>query len=81
MWNGISATAENSSIRDGTSSFTFEQYLFPLNLNEDVLSEPVNVWNRAMALHIVTPRLEAIVLREIILDVFPALNEIQIRAS
>ena len=64
-----------------TLSFILQQYRLPFNLNEVVLSEPVNVWKSVMALHVVAPKLEAMVCREIILVVFPTLNEIQISAA
>ena len=41
----------------------------------------MNAWKRVIALHVVAPKLEAMVFREIILVVFPALNEIQISAA
>jgi hypothetical protein len=50
-------------------------------LNEDVLSDPVNAWKRAIPLHVVVPRFEAILFRDIILVVFPPLKEIQISAA
>ena len=53
----------------------------PLNLKEEVLSDPVNAWKRAMALHVVVPRFVAIVFRKIILVVILALKEIQISAA
>ena len=71
----------NSSMRDGTLSFVLKQYRLPLNLNDDVLSDPVNAWKSDIALHVVSPKFAAMVLRDIILVVFPALNEIQISAA
>ena len=46
-----------------------------------VLSDPVNAWKKAMALHFVVPMFEAIVFNNIILVVLPALKEIQISAA
>ena len=56
-------------------------YRLPLNLNEDLMSDPVNPCKRVIALYAVAPWFEAIVLREIILVVFPALKEIQVSAA
>ena len=79
--NGVSTMVANSSMRNGTLFINLQQDRFPLNLKEDVLSDPVNAWKSAMALHVVVPRFVAMVFREIILVVFPALKEIQISAS
>ena len=81
IWNGVSTIVAHSYIRDGTSCINLQQYRLPLNLKEDVLSDPVNAWKRAMALHVVVPRFVAIVFNEIILVVFRALKEIQISAA
>ena len=62
IWNGVSTTVANSSTRDGSLCINLQQYRLPLNLKEDVLSDPVNAWKRAMALHVVVPRFEVIVL-------------------
>jgi len=48
---------------------------------QEVLSDPVNTYKRAMALHVVVPRFVVIVLREIIFVVFPAFKEVQISAA
>ena len=58
-----------------------QQERLPLNLKEEVLSDPVSTWKRAMALHVVMPRFREIVFREIILVVLPALKKIQISAA
>ena len=76
--NGVSAIVADCSIRDGISCSNMQQDRLPLNLNEEVLSDPVNAWKRAMALHVVVPRFVAIVFREIILVVFLALKVTQI---
>ena len=68
-------------MRDGIVSITLQQNRLPLNLKEDVLSDPVNAWKRVMALHFVVPRFEATVFREIIVIVLPALKKIQISAA
>ena len=81
VWNGVSTIVANCSIRDWTSCINVQQDRLPLNLKEEVLSDPVNAWKRAMALHVVMPKFVAIVFREIILVVFPALKEIQISAA
>ena len=47
----------------------------------DSTYDPVNVWKRAMALHVVVPRLVAIVFRQIILIVIPLLKEIRISVA
>ena len=46
-----------------------------LELVGRVLSDPVNAWKWAMALHIVVCRFVVIMFREIILVVIPALKE------
>ena len=71
----------NFSMSDGTSCINAQQDRFPLNLKEEVLSDPLNAWKRAIALHVVVPKFVAVWFREIILVVFPALKEIQISAS
>ena len=77
----MSAIVENCSMRGGTSCINVQQERLPLNLKEEVLSDPVSAWKRAMAFHVVMPRFREIVFREIILVVFPALKEIQMSAS
>ena len=74
-------TAANSSMSNGTSCINLQQYHLPLNLKEDVLFDPVKAWKRAMALHVVSPRFEAIVVRKIIFVPLPALKEIHISAA
>ena len=81
VWNGVSTIVANCSIRDGTLCINVQQDRLPLNLKEEVLSDSVNAWKSAMALHVVLPRFVAIVFREIILVVIPALKEIQISAA
>lgn len=80
VWNGVSTIVANSSVKCGTSCINLQQDRLPLNLKEDVLSDPVNAWKRAMALHVSVPSFVARVFREIILDVFPVLKQIQISA-
>ena len=77
----MSTRVANSSMRDGTSCINLQQHRLPLNLKEDVLSDPVNAWKRSMALHVCVPKFVAIVFREIILVLFPALKEIQMSAA
>jgi len=47
-----------------------------LEFEKEVLSDSVKAWKRDMALHVVTPKVAAMVLRDIIFVVFHALNEI-----
>ena len=68
----------NSTMRNGTLCINLQRDLLPLNLKEDVVSDPVNAWKKAMALHVVMPRFVAIVFRDIILVDFPALKKILI---
>ena len=77
----MSAIVENCSMRDGTSCINVQQERLPLNVKGEVLSDPVNAWEKAMALHVVVPRFRAIVFREITLVVFPALKEILMSAA
>ena len=51
---------------DGTSCMNVQKDGLPLNLKEEVLSDPVNVWKRVMDLYVVVPRCVTIVFREII---------------
>ena len=49
---------------DGILSTILQQYPLSLNLKEDVQSDPVNACKRAMALHVVRPRFEAMLFME-----------------
>lgn len=73
VWNGVSTIVANSSMRVGTSCINLQQYRLPLNMKEDVLSDPVNAWKREIALQVVVSRLVAIVFREIIPCIFDRL--------
>ena len=42
VWNGVSTMVANYSMRNGTLCINLQQDHFPLNLKEDVLSDPVN---------------------------------------
>ena len=73
-WQCLEWSVDNSCIN-------VQQDRLPLNLKEEVLSDPVNAGIRAMALHVVVPKFVAIVFREVILVVIPTLKEIQISAA
>lgn len=77
----MSTIVANCSVSNGLSYINVQQDTISLNLNERVLSNPVNTWKRAMVLHVVVPRFYLKMFREITLVVIPALKEIQISAA
>lgn len=65
---GLLASVENSSMIDGTWFIVLQHNFFPLILKDELLSDPVNAWQRWL---VPTPNVLAKVLKEIFLVCFP----------